>query len=50
MVVHMSVEKTPFTEFAAEFAKNYPETLQTWVEHGDPIRKAAAKIIMEAVA
>ncbi len=46
----MSVEKTQFNDFAAEFAKNNPETLQAWVEHGDPIRKAAAKIIMEAVA
>ena len=49
MVVTTIEKKLSFDEFAAEFAKDNQETLVNWLEHGDPVRKAAAKLIMEAL-
>lgn len=46
----MENEKKTFTEFAECFKKENPETLQNWLEHGDSVRRAVAKVIMEVTA
>ncbi|WP_321420487.1 hypothetical protein [uncultured Methanomethylovorans sp.] len=50
MPIHATNENKPFVEFAEIFKKENAETLHNWLTHGDPVRKAMAKTIMEATA
>jgi len=39
-----------FPTFAANFRQENPDILQMWQNHTDPLRRAVARIIMEAQA
>lgn len=38
-----------FSTWAMNFLEKYPDVLENWKEHGDPLKKGLALLITEAV-